>query len=146
MRKLYTLGLLAGLAMWLFIIPAAAGGWFWNAQLDVEGTEVHLVWSVDDPDGANNYRANNGFSYPRGIDVTVVALLTENEKVYLTPSKKLATTDGGIEVQARFHIVSLNGANDKTVSVAITAGGQQIASAQGSVGDVLVLSGVVPTD
>ena len=42
----------------IFGALVAHGGWFWNAQIDVEDVETHVVWTVeDDPTGADDYKA-----------------------------------------------------------------------------------------
>ncbi|MBI2871911.1 MAG: hypothetical protein HYY00_01830 [Chloroflexi bacterium] len=143
MRRLCMVGV-AMVATLLVTTSVALGDWVWNAQLNVEGADVHTVWSVDDPDGANNYRANIQFSYPKGADVTLVGQLTDKEKVVLLATDKLVRTADGVQVQASYRVAALNGATGKTVTVTLVADGVALASAQGGLGQSIVVSGVVP--
>ena len=129
----------------LFMVQAAQAGWFWNAQLDVEGAEVHLAWSVDDEDGQDDYRALIAVRYPKGADVTVVSQMTENEKVVLIPSRQLEQTEAGVEIEATFLITPRRGADGRDVHVSIVGPTGTLDEGDGTVRRKIALSAVVPT-
>ena len=129
----------------LFMVQAAQAGWFWNAQLDVEGAEVHLAWSVDDEDGQDDYRALIAVRYPRGADVTVVSQLTEKENVVLIPTRRLEQTEAGVEIEVTFLVIPTRGAAGRDVQVSIVGPTGTLDEGDGKVRRQITLSAVVPT-
>ena len=108
----------------LLMVQAVQAAWFWNAELDVEGTEVHAAWSVTDDDAQDDYRALIVVRYPKGSDVSVVSQLTEDENVVLIPSRRLKQTNAGVEIEATFLVIPTRGADGRDVQVSILAPGQ----------------------
>ncbi len=143
MRKLWVPSLIL-LVVGIIAAPSALAGWFWNAQLDVQGTDVRLVWTVDDPDGADLYKAKIEFEYPEGAKVVLVNRMTDKERVKLEEDDDLSATRRGLEVQAEFKISPLKGADGHTASVSIVADGVVLASGTGPVGKEIKLSTTVP--
>jgi hypothetical protein len=148
MRRLNRTVLFSAIAgmLVLFMVQAVQAGWFWNAQLDVAGTDTRLVWQVDDEDGQNDYRATIVLRHPKGADVSLVSTMTDLEKVRLAASKRLVVTEAGVQVEATFRVTALKGANGGTVTVSIMAPGYgtTLATAEGSLGQKIVLTATVP--
>ena len=147
MRKLqgWVLGSAIVAMLSVVAVPATMAGWFWNAQLDVEGAEVHLAWSVDDEDGQDDYRALIAVRYPRGADVTVVSQLTEKENVVLIPTRRLEQTEAGVEIEVTFLVIPTRGAAGRDVQVSIVGPTGTLDEGDGKVRRQITLSAVVPT-
>lgn len=127
----------------LLAVSTASAGWFWNARLDVGGTEVRLMWSVDDA-SQDAYRATIGFAYPGDVDVALEETLTNRERIHLTPSRRLRVTEEGTEVVATYRVIPLLGSDPGIVTVSVIADGTVVASATGEAGERIVVPAVLP--
>ncbi len=73
-------------------------GWHWNAQIDVEGTDVRTQWTVDngeDSDAADDYSAQIHVQLPKEAEASVVATAA-NESVVLNNTGGLNCSADGI--------------------------------------------------
>ena len=139
-----TIVVLLGVALTLVTVQAAFAGWFWNAHLDVDGSVVRLVWSVDDELNPDTYRANLTLEHPKGIDASVVSTLTDQETVHVRQSPRLQVTEAGIEVIATFKVVALNGSDPGEVTASVVADGVVLASETGDVRESIVIRTTLP--
>lgn len=105
--------------VWHFDCP---GGWFWNAHIDVEGVETHVVWTVeDDPTGADDYKAKIKMVVPREADAHVVAK-APNERVRIRHSGRLDCLHNGIEAFVKVKVKPMRGAEGEDVRVTVYEG------------------------
>ena len=99
----------------------AYGKWWWNAELDVEGTSVKTQWRVvGDPRGAENYDAEIEFSVPPGANVEVLSQ-TPNETVEVRTSSILDCRRRGMEAVVTYDIEAGDDARGSHVRVSVIA-------------------------
>ena len=122
------------------VVTAHAWGWWWNAQVDVGGTEVHTAWAVNDDANADNYRARIKVYVPEGVDASVTAALS-NETVTLHKDADLAC--GTIRVV--YKISGQRGVDGEDVAVWVTPGDGSLddPDATGDVGDKLTVTAAI---
>ena len=119
------------------VVTAHAWGWWWNAQVDVGGTEVHTAWAVNDDANADNYRARIKVYVPEGVDASVTTALS-NETVTLHEDANLAC--GTIRVV--YKISGQRGVDGEEVAVWVT-GSLDDPDATGDVGDKITVNAVI---
>ncbi|MBI2866177.1 MAG: hypothetical protein HYX99_02295 [Chloroflexi bacterium] len=130
---------------WLFLFGFLFSGWFWNAQLDIEGTTTRIAWTVNDPN-ASSYRADMWVYVPEGAEASVENLLSEKEKVHIVPDASLACTSTGVEVRAVVQVKPNGAVKGRDVGVALLADGAVVDLATGNVTDRIEVSGTIPAD
>ena len=141
MRLLVLAAVLVG--MLAFGAIAVYAGWYWNAQIDVEGVDLRTQWTVtDDPDGQNNYQARIVVKVPNDADASVVAQ-ANSERVVLNHTGGLECGGDGIEIQVDYVILPVDGASGTQVEVSVTANGAVIGSGTGTVDDNIKLRDLV---
>lgn len=143
MRLLLVVFALVGL---LWNVQVALAGWFWNVQLSVEGVRTQVAWTVNDPDGADSYRAKIDLYLPEGAEVADVVQLTDKENVHVRTDSTLACRADGVEARAEVQVVR-NGQMDGTMAeVTLRADGATVDAATGGLRDRIVVSGLLPAD
>lgn len=141
-RSTVALGVLA--ASLIFGVVAVYAGWQWNAQLDVEGTEVRTAWTVvDDPKGEYNYFTKIKFKHPKEAEVEVLKQ-AKTEKVVLKPTGSLECGRHGIEAKVIYKVKALDGAVGSEVLVTVTAGDRVLGQETGAVGKRIKVNVTVP--
>ncbi len=122
----------------------AYGKWWWNAELDVEGTSVKTQWRVvGDPRGAENYDAEIEFSVPPGANVEVLSQ-TPNETVEVRTSSILDCRRRGMEAVVTYDIEAGDDARGSHVRVSVIADDRVVARGGGKIGDPISLAMVLP--
>ena len=122
----------------------AYGKWWWNAELDVEGTTVKTRWAVaGDPRGRENYNAEIEVSVPPGANVDVVSQ-TPEETVEVRTSSILDCRRHGIEAVVIYDIEAKAHARGSRVRVSVTADDRIVARGRGKIGDPISLAMVLP--
>lgn len=143
-RVLAGLGVLTGILIFGAVIVHA--GWYWNAEIDVEGIDVRTIWTVvDDEEGAKSYHAAIVVGLPEHADAKVVSE-AETETVHLVYTEHLACTPTGIESVVGYRVVPLHGAVGELVEVTVTADGVVVGHDTGHVGEAIKLRVLIPTD
>ncbi len=123
----------------------AYAGWYWNAQIDVEGADVRTQWTVvGDPDGANNYEADIHVDLPPGAEASIEEIAW-NETVTLGEDENLKCGKKGVEAEVTYNIEGLDGADGKKVNVTVTADGKKIGRGRGELGDDISVRVRIPT-
>lgn len=90
----------------------AEGGWWWNSTIDVEGTEIHTVWQVDDIDGANDYQASIKVLVPSGVDASIrTEADTETVRLIKTSRMTCEPGSGTVEAEVWYKIKALKDSN-----------------------------------
>ena len=116
------------------LVAEAGWGWWWNAQIDVEGADVHTVWTVvDDPDGADSYTATIIVRVPEEAKAKLVSK-AKNEKVVIKHSDDLSCRPDGIEMTVVYKIESIGDAGGSTVGVVVRADRHVLGGRIGEVG------------
>jgi hypothetical protein len=124
---------------WSAGIAFGSWGWWWNAQLDIEGVEVHTAWTVVGGGDADDYRAGIQVRVPHGTDASIVDQ-ANNEVVLLKSRGGLECDDDGLEAQVAFQVHSQPGVPaGGTVEVEVTADGDVIGSGSGRLGERIEL-------
>ena len=146
-RSLFVLAVLAVVVLVGTVVVQADWGWWWNAQLDVEGVEVHTAWTVEDDADGSNYRAQIKFWAPQGADVVVVDE-SDNESV-VTPEAGvgLACTADGVEAKVEYLVLATSGSatgQDASVWVTVVGVPEPIGEGSGQVGDRITVDVVIP--
>ncbi len=142
LRALVVSGVLAGIMV--VGLAVAVAGWSWNAELDVEGTETHVNWTViDDADGSAYYTADINVDVPNEAQASVVSS-SPNETVSIGHSKKLSCTANGIESKVTVNVSDLPGADGDQAMVTVYAGSNILGSNTGRVGKNIKLNVLIP--
>ena len=142
--------LLAAMVAVLTVMAFGAGaahaywGWYWNAEINVEGTVVHTQWSVDGDQG--DYFADIRVSVPRGADADILAVAGRYESVTLHSRGSLSCDADSVEAVVSFKVSAATADADSkaAVNVSINIGGDAIVSAVGRVGKTISLRADVP--
>ena len=107
-------GVLVALLVGLAVVH---GSWWWNAVIEVDGTQIRTAWAVvDDPEGAENYHTTIKVKLPRHAVANVVSQAT-TEVVFLGKSRKLKCTSSGLMSKVTYKVRPLDGADGKRVEV-----------------------------
>lgn len=137
----------AGVIAAVLLVGAAVAyaGWWWNAQIDVQGTTLRTIWSVTgDEDGSTNYFANINVALPQGVAATVLSQAA-TESVSFSSDSGLACGSGSIESIVSFNVAALDGAVGKRVKVTVTANDMPIGHGNGSLGEDIGVTVSIPT-
>ena len=144
LRSIVSLGAFVAVLVLGTAVAFGSHNWWWNAQIDVEGTDVRTVWSVhDDPDGAGNYEASITLTIPNEADASIVSQ-SSNETVELKSNGGLECTSQGIEAKAVFRVYSQEGPAWNEVVVSVTADGTKIGSGTGALGGIVQVDVLIP--
>ena len=142
-RSMVVLGIAVGV---LVLGATVAQGWWWNAQIDVEGTGVSTNWTVDGgtpEDASNDYRARIKVWLPEGANAKIISTSTDNEKVTLHEDEDLSCSYDYIEARIQYRVKPIKGADGSQVDVWVNAGGQEF-PATGQVGEKIRLDVLIP--
>ena len=124
----------------------AEGGWWWNAQLDVEGVDVRTAWTVSGDDNPDNYKARIVLVVPKGVDASIVDT-ADNEIVRVRESGRLRCTPDGIETRAFFQVKPTSRqATGNRVTVSITADDEVVAMGTGKLTRRIRIDAFIPVD
>ena len=151
MRSLVVIAVLMATIIFGSTLASAGWGWWWNAQLDVEGTEVHTEWTVtDDQDNtvdgeADRFRALIKITLPDGADAALVAQ-ADTETVVLQYSSSLECKVDGIEAEIETKVTALGQVAGMKVAVVVTADGQDVDSVTGHLNESLNQQVLIPTN
>jgi len=147
LRLMAVLGVVAAVLLLGTTVAQAGWGWWWNASLDVEGTEVHTEWTVvDDADGSN-YGAQIKVWSPK--EASVVVLDSASNETVVTPegNQGYVCRSEGVEVRVEYLV---NGVSDTAVGhqveVRVVADGLVVAERTGEVGTRLSVEVLIPTN
>ena len=122
----------------------AYGKWWWNSEIDVEGSSLRTEWRVvGDPKGANNYDAEILVSLPEGALAEVVSL-APNESVVVRSDNILECRSDGIEAVITYDVEPTDGAKGSRVKVSVTVDGELVGKESGRVGDPISLGVIIP--
>ena len=125
-------------------VATVYGFWWWNAEIDVEGVEVRIIWSVvDDEAGQDNYHARIKIHVPLDAEAEIKGQ-ADTETVSIHRSKDLACQSGGIETGVDYVVTPLQGATGSQEEVSVTANGQVIGSNTGTVGERIDVNVIIP--
>ncbi len=148
LRLMLVFGVVAAVLLLGTTVAQAGWGWWWNAQIDVEGTEVHVEWTVKDgiaQGQAEKYFAEIAVSLPDGAQA-IIQTDAETEDVTLLSSTALQCTAGGVEGQVQYTVSRLHGGTGGgEVSASITADGAVIATGNGKLGKPFTVNAFIPT-
>ena len=144
-RSLFVFAVLAAVLLVGTVVVQAGWGWWWNAQFDVEGVEVHTAWTVDG-DGSN-YWAQIKFWAPKGADVIVINE-SDNETV-VTPEAGLGLecTADGVAAKVEYRVkATSDSATGETAYVWVTVVGvpEPVGEGSGLVGDRFTVDVFIP--
>ena len=142
--------LLAAMVAVLTVMAFGAGaahaywGWYWNAEIDLEGTVVHTQWSVDGDQG--DYFTDIRVSVPRGADADILAVAGRYESVSLRSRGSLSCDVDSVEAVVSFKVNAADSDADfrADVEVSIVVDGDSIATATGRVGKRISVTADVP--
>ena len=141
-RSVIMLGVLVG----VLVVGAsvAYGKWWWNAEIDVEGTSLRTEWRVTgDPKGAANYEAKIRLSLPEGAHAEVLSQ-TPDESVAIVADPFLECRADGIEAVVTYDVAPLGGRQGARVKVSVTVDGEVVGKAAGRIGDPISLGLIIP--
>jgi hypothetical protein len=142
--------LLAALVAILAVMAFGAGaaqaywGWYWNAEIDVEGTDLRTAWTVVGGD-SDDYFADIRVSVPRGADADVIDV-ADHERVSTSARGSLSCDSGSVETVVTFKVSATDKDADENawVEVELTANGDSIGTAAGRVGKRITVRADVP--
>ena len=125
------------------VVSAHAWGWWWNAELEVGGEEVHTVWAVDGNEA--DYFASINIYLPQGVTAEVVEA-SDNERVRLHEDGDLACGPGGAETRVEYKVRAKGKANDTVVTARVTGAGNNDLGepAIGSTHGKITVNAVIP--
>ena len=134
----------------LFGALAAHGTWWWNSNIDVEGTEVRTVWEVtDDQHHLYSYMADFLVMVPKDVRAVVVEQ-GSNETVTVRKSRKLQCLQDLMEVRVQGKVSALDGTTGTQAKITLTANGVPVGEKSGEVGSVIdqtvLVEAVCPDD
>jgi hypothetical protein len=133
------------LSVLLFGAVVASAGWWWNAELDIEGVEVRTAWTVTDDPGAN-HKANIHLTLPAKADVSIVQQAS-NESIKIKHSKRYECSADGIEATVSYRVRPAGrDAVGTQVAVEVTADGDVVGEGTGVVGKQIKVDVFVPVD
>ena len=122
----------------------AYGKWWWNAEIDVEGSSLRTEWRVTgDPKGAANYEAEIRLSLPEGAHAELISQ-TPDEAVAIVADPFLECRSDGIEGVVTYDVSPLAGSKGSRVKVSVTVDGDVVGKASGRVGDPISLGVIIP--
>ena len=153
MRYIRSLIAVAAVAVLLLVAAGVAlamddWGWWWNAQVDVEGTVVKTEWTVDEGfplDAADDYKAKITITLPEGADAEILSQ-AYNETVILKSDDDLECTTDGVEAKFKFKVTPLEpveACSDHVVEIALNVNGQWIAMSTGVLNESIVQPAVI---
>ena len=137
MRSLLVAGVVLGVLV--FGVTTVHGIWWWNAKFDVGGSMISTRWSVNDPNGSQDYHASITLTLPRDAgDVRIIAQ-KRNETVDLQYSKKLKCSGGKMQARVQYNVVAqddgVGGVPDgDRVRVRVVTRNRTLASGEGDLG------------
>lgn len=123
-------------------------GWDWNAQIDVEGTDVRTQWTVNggEPAGsADDYSALIHVQLPKEAAVSVIAV-ADSESLILNQTGGLNCSEDGIEGRVKINVSTQDGDADGVVTLTVTANGNVVGQASGPVSSNISVNVTIPGD
>ena len=153
LRLKFAIALTVLVGVLIFGATAAHGLWWWNSQIDVEGTVVRTIWTVVDDQTEqpidhemDNFHARIKVKLPKKARVEILKSV-KYETVILKKSKNLECKSDGIEAKFIYRVSSLGHVDaNKVVVTLMTAGGEYIGSATGHIGENIKLQVLIPAD
>ena len=121
-------------------------GWDWNAQLEVEGTDVRTQWTVNggEPAGsADDYSALIHVMLPKEAAVSVIAV-ADSESLVLNQTGGLDCSADGIEGRVKINVSAQGGDPNGEATLTVTANGHVVGQASGPVGSNITLDVTIP--
>jgi len=120
-------------------------GWYWNAEIDVEGTSLRTAWSVVGGD-SDDYFTDIRVSVPRRADVEVLEFAEGYESVSISSCGSLSCDSNSVEAFVTFKVSATDKDADENawVEVELTANGESIGTADGRVGKRITVRTDVP--
>jgi hypothetical protein len=120
-------------------------GWYWNAEIDLEGTSLRTAWTVTDGD-QDDYFAYIRVSVPRKAKAELLDLAEGHERVKISTQGRLSCDRNSVDAIVTFNVKAVGkGASRKgNVEVDITANGKTIGVADGRLGKRITLKLDVP--
>jgi len=145
--------LLATFAAILIVMAMGAGaaqaywGWYWNAEINLEGTSLRTAWTVVDGD-ESDYFTDIRVSVPRKADADVVEFAEGHERVKISSGRRLSCDADSVDAIVTFKVKADDKRVDRKgrVEVEITADGQVIGTADGRVGKKISVRVEVPAN
>ncbi|MCH7779294.1 MAG: hypothetical protein IH848_00480 [Acidobacteria bacterium] len=130
------------------VVTAHAWGWYWNAELDIDGNEVHTAWGVNDDADPKGYFANIHVYLPPNVPASVVTQ-ARNEEVTFHEDNGLSCNRKGIPIVAVYDVQAKKkkaAAQVQTLAVFLFQGGTTLGFNIGVVGENLTVNGLIDDD
>ena len=126
------------------VVTAHAWGWWWNAELDVDGNEVHTAWGVNDDTNPKGYFANIYVYLPPQVPASVVTQ-SRTEEVTFHEDNGLSCGRKGIPIVAVYDVQAKKaGANGQELAAWLLDGiGNALGFNTGVVGQDLTVKGTI---
>jgi len=120
-------------------------GWYWNAEIDVEGTSLRTAWTVVGGD-SDDYFTDVHVSVPRRTEVEVIEFAESYESVSISSRGSLSYDSNSVEALVTFKVSATDKDADENawVEVELTANGKSIGTADGRVGKRITVRTDVP--
>ena len=129
---------------------AAHAFWWWNAQINVEGTDIHTTWKVAGPEGTALLAEDNKFkpqiyaTLPEGT-AAVVESQAKTERVHLRVSNALQCQPNGVPAVVEYRVAHKGQTEGKTVIAKVTLNdGIVLDQAQGELNQRINLKVLIP--
>lgn len=124
---------------------AQAWGWYWNAEIDLEGTSLRTAWTVAGGD-QDDYFADIRVSVPRRAKAKILEVAEGHERVSIRSHRGLSCDRNSVDAIVTFKVkaISEGVSREGNVEVDITANGRTIGAADGRLGKKISVKLEVP--
>ena len=123
----------------------AYGVWWWNSNVEVNGSELRTVWEVlDDDICAYCYSANVLIKVPKDADAHIVDTNT-NETVRIRKAKSQSCLSDGTEVHVQATVSDDGGGTGTQAKVTLIVDGTVVSEKVGAIGSKIKQDIVMPS-
>ena len=125
----------------------AHAGWYWNAEIDVEGTILRTAWTVDGAD-ADDYFAKISIWLPKGAEAELVDYAEGRERVKIYEHRRLSCNADSIDGVVTYNVRPDGRDADRQARVEVTllADGVRIGGGTGRIGQAITVQIDIPAD
>ena len=132
-------------------VAYAGWGWWWNAEIELEGLELRTAWTVDggeDSDAADDYHARIKVSLPGDARATIVTT-ADQETVVIKKSKGLRCGPNGLQASVQYKARSVEKIDLQArhrVQTRVTLDGKLVGEKSGRHNESITIRFNVPAD